>query len=583
MKSCLLHLSVETRRKWVFPLSLALISFIAFTVFLSGSFVWDDIHLISMEIHNLSGLSLFKSGSFYYRPVVGISFLADFLIWHWNPLGYHLTNAILHTLCVLLIFQLIKTMLSYHSKIENKNLLAFFTAAFFAVHPIHMESVAWIAGRTDILATLFFLLAFLAYLLFRQEKMPVALVLSFIFFLFSLGSKFIGIAFPAVVMLYELILNRDKKGVLFGLMYGFPFLVYIAFRAHSLHLAESIVGLSLKGMTVTHFIQLFFSSLWFYLVKSFWPFPQNAFIGEVPELYHPVAGVILLVVIVWAVVKLEEKRLMGFWLAFFFMTLLPSLIPVYIKVVSTPLAERYIYLPSLAVCFLVPYVLISLAERQRVERGMLYREAVILLVVLVLAGGVASAKRSLIWRNELALWGDTVKKSPQFGKVHDNYGAALMNAGRLNEAEKEFRLALSPKTVNTITGRSNACVNLGNLHTKRGEYDKAERAYKAALRYWKGNAAAYYNLGYLYLLKAVRSTEGEEKLQFLFLSRKALQKTLQLNGTFIEARLLLGKVYYYLGDKLHSLKEFETLIKEAPERKEAKEARTWIEKIYKGM
>ncbi len=563
---------------------LVLISVVALSTSLLASFVWDDIHLIYMEIHNLSGLSLFKSGGFYYRPVVGVTFLLDFLIWRWSPLGYHLTNVILHALCVLLVFPLTKTILDYHSKMESKNLLAFFTAALFAVHPIHTESVAWIAGRTDIMATLFFLLAFLAYVLFRQERRPVALVLSFVFFLFSLGSKFIGIAFPAVVILYELILNRDKKGALFGLVYGAPFLVYITFRANSLHLAERIVRLSLKGMTVIHFIQLFFSSLWFYLVKSFWSFPQNAFVGEVPGLYHPVAGLIVLLLVVLAVVKLDREHLMKFWLAFFFAALLPSLIPVYIKVVSTPLAERYLYLPSIAACFMVPYALVFLAKRQEGEgKNLVYNGVLIFLVLITLAGGIASAERSLVWRNGLTLWEDTVKRSPNFGKVHDNYGAALMDAGRLQEAEKQFRLALSPKTVNTITGRSNACVNLGNLHIKRREYQQAERAYKTALRYWKGNTSAYYNLGYLYFVRAAKAEERKERLQFLSLSRKALQKTLQLNGSFIEARLLLGKVYYYLGDRVRSLNEFETLIKQAPERKEAKEARAWIGTIYKGM
>jgi hypothetical protein len=562
---------------------LIVISFAALSASLLGSFVWDDINLITMQIHNLGGLSLFRSGGFYYRPVVGVTFLLDFLIWHWSPLGYHLSNVILHTLCVLLVFQLIKIILNYHSKIKNKHIPAFFTAALFAVHPIHTESVAWIAGRTDISATLFFLLAFLTYVLFRQEKRPVALVLSFVFFLFSVGSKFIGISFPMVVILYELVLNRNKKGAFFCLVYGIPFLVYIAFRAHSLHLAERIVRLSLKGMTVAHSLKLFFSSLWFYLVKSFWFIPQNAFIGEVPRLYHPIAGFIVLLLLTLAVVKLDGRRLIGFWLAFFFVTLLPSLIPVYIKVVSTPLAERYLYLPSITACFLVPYVVASLTEGQEVKRGMLYTGTVILLTLITLTGGIASAKRTLIWRNEIALWGDTVKKSPQFGKVHDNYGAALMNAGRWDEAEREFRVALSPKTVNTITGRSNACVNLGNLHTKRGEYDKAERAYKAALRFWHGNAVAYYNLGYLYFLEAIQQTNGQERLRLLSLSRDALRKALDINGSFIAARLLLGKLYYYLGDRLKSLKEFETLIKEAPERREAKEARAWIRKIYKGM
>jgi len=551
---------------------------------LSGSFVWDDIHLISMEIHSLSGLSLFKSGGFYYRPVVGVTFLLDFLVWRWNPLGYHLTNVILHVLCILLVFQLTKTLLNCHSKVESKALLSFFTAIFFAVHPIHTESVAWIAGRTDILATLFFLLAFLAYILFRKEKRPVALVLSFVFFFFSVGSKFIGITFPAVVILYELALNRYKNGALFGLVYGIPFLVYLAFRANSLHLAEKIIHLSLKGMTVTHFIQLFFSSVWFYMIKSIWPFPQNAFIGEVPAFYHPIVGMILLVAIVWAVVKLDRGRLIKFWLAFFFVTLLPSLIPVYIKVVSTPLAERYLYLPSIAVCFLVSYVLVSFVEKQRAGVGrLLYRGAVTLLTLVTLAGGIASAKRSLVWKNELSLWGDTVKKSPKFGKVHDNYGVALMEAGRLDEAEREFKLALSPKVENTITGRSNACVNLGNLYLRKGDLDKAGKIYREALRFWRGNAVAYYNLGRFYLIKATRTGKREERLRLLYLSRTALGRALHINSTFIEARLLLGKVYYYLGDSVRSLKEFETLIKQAPERKEAKEARIWIEKIYKNM
>jgi len=566
-------------------LTLLIIASVAvFSISLFFSFVWDDVHLISMEIHNIAGLTLFKSGGFYYRPIVGVSFLLDFLIWKWNPLGYHLTNVILHTLCVILVFQLTRALLKYHLTAYSEGFIPFFTALIFAIHPIHTESVAWIAARTDILATLFFLLAFLAYIIFRHENRPAGLVLSLIFFFFSLGSKIIGIAFPFVIIAYELILSQKPKAALFSLLYLFPFVPYFIFRSHSFSLLEKIIRLSLKGMGIAHLIQLFFSSLWFYLIKSFWPFPQSAFIGKVPGLHKPLIGIIILIAIAASILKLDKKHILKFFLAFFFITLLPSLAPVFIKVVSTPLAERYLYLPSVGICFFLCYVLFALAEQysKNEKSPFIQKTAIITLLIIAIAAGAVSAERSLVWKNELTLWRDTVRKSPEFGKVHNNYGLALMEAGKLNEAEKEFRLALSSKTINTITGRSNACVNLGNLHLKRNELKKAENAYRAALKYWKDNEAAYYNLGWLYFVKAAKAEEKNKK-QFLLSSENALKKALKINPSFIKAHLLLGKVYYYLNDRKNSLKEFQTLIKQAPERKEAKEARVWIERIYKGL
>lgn len=168
---------------------------------LSSGFLWDDIQLISHPLRVGSNpYAFFFGGGVYYRPLIHLSMNFDYSIWHLNPVGYHITNIALHTANSILVFFLCLSLfrfgfaqlkerppeLNNQIKIIATSLLA---AVLFALHPIHTESVAWISGRTDVLATFFFLLAFISYLTYENEGRPISLFLSGFFFSARFSAK----------------------------------------------------------------------------------------------------------------------------------------------------------------------------------------------------------------------------------------------------------------------------------------------------------------------------------------------------------------------------------------------------------
>ena len=178
---------------------------------LGGDFIWDDIEQIveNPAIKDIGNIpSFFTSdlwrlisnptiGSYYYRPFFLLSLAVDYNLWKLNPFGYHISNLILHAISSFMVYLVGRRLFSNH-------MAAFIGSMLFAVHPVHVESVAWVSGRTDPMAALFFLLSFYLYMLFKDGKGFTMLVFSLTTYLFSLLSKEIGITLPLLLLVYEL-------------------------------------------------------------------------------------------------------------------------------------------------------------------------------------------------------------------------------------------------------------------------------------------------------------------------------------------------------------------------------------------
>ena len=168
---------------------------------LSSGFLWDDLQLVTHPLHiGNNPYAFFFGGEVYYRPLVHLSMNLDYNIWHLNPVGYHITNITLHSANALMVFFLCLYLLmngfsdfkKSSPQASNTNHIittSFIAALFFALHPIHSESVAWISGRTDLLATFFFLLAFISFLSYEKEGRSISLFLSSFFFSAHFSAK----------------------------------------------------------------------------------------------------------------------------------------------------------------------------------------------------------------------------------------------------------------------------------------------------------------------------------------------------------------------------------------------------------
>ncbi len=209
------HPAHQINPRWGEKIAIPAVGSIACLIYLNTlfhHFVWDDYLYIlnNPQFKNAQNLFHFfasdfcegvNENCFFYRPFVSLTYLLDHFIWKENPLGFHLTNIFLHVLVSVLVYKTIGFIL------QNR-IAAFIGAILFAVHPIHSESVAFIAARTDPLLTFFYLLSFLFYMQSRKVEIPRRAYLtglSIIFFMFALFSKEMAITLPLVLMAFSLL------------------------------------------------------------------------------------------------------------------------------------------------------------------------------------------------------------------------------------------------------------------------------------------------------------------------------------------------------------------------------------------
>ncbi len=211
---------------------IAVVSFVTYSNTLTGEFIWDDRELIldNYYVKNWENLpTIFSSDFFftsskegkigYYRPLITLTYMINYSLFKINPLGYHLTNIIFHLLNGVLVYLLAVHLL----KSMRVPLLA---ALLFAIHPVHTESVSWIAGRTDVIACFFFLISLYCYVKFMEKRGLLLYLISLLSFTLSLFSKEMAVTLPLILIAYDYFYTTEgKKGKLAERMrYWLPFL-----------------------------------------------------------------------------------------------------------------------------------------------------------------------------------------------------------------------------------------------------------------------------------------------------------------------------------------------------------------------
>src|SRR3989339_1379258 len=345
---------------------------IAYTNSLQNTFVYDDVFTITDNyfIRNWGNFPVFftddyfkYSGEVTYRPVVTFSYFIDYFLWHLNPVGYHLTNILLHAVNAILVYFLLYA-------ITKHRILAFLTAILFALHPILPEAVNGISYREDLLATVFFLSSILLFIQSAirnpQSKIRNYLYpLSLFSYLLALCSKEVAITLPLIIFLLDWLLedkSRIKKNTIeyymgFILVSGFYlFLRFVWFHNPiEKQLAYPDNSFLVNFLTMP---KIFCS----YIKLLFFPIHFNAeyIIAHTQTQF---AATFILSIIFLSVIGVityrfynHSKRLF-FFMLWFFVTLAPmmNIIPI-----ANIMAERYLYLPSVGFCAILAYILIEI-------------------------------------------------------------------------------------------------------------------------------------------------------------------------------------------------------------------------------
>lgn len=531
---------------------------------LNNGFVWDDVETIENSYYRFKASSLggvvipdetIQKEALYYRPLVYMSMVVDKAIWGVSEFGFHLTNVILNALSAAAFYLLACLVLSALG-CGPAGVAALFSGALFALYPMHVESVSWVSGRTDILCGLFFFLAFIFHVMSRRR--PVFLPLAAASFALSLLSKETAVVFPLTVLLYDLLSgNIDRKNS------AVRYSVYITLLAVYFYLRGrafiNLPGLSsgrvfgpeegtrtLEGIAgLLPVIKASLGAYFLYLTKLVFPFRFNAFIDTLPiSGVYILSCVAALAVMTAAAVSsvIRKENVIAFSILWILITLLPSLPVALTGVAAAPAAERYLYIPSAGLCMFAGFLL----ARALTARPARLRAAAALLIFIVALSYLSfTILRQGVWNDSLTLWRDTARKSPSAAVPHINYGMALLDAGRHDEAIGELMKNFGGGVRATDRIRSVTANNIGVVYVHKKELDEADKWFKKAYGYDPGYYKTNYHLGLVNYMKGKKlSSPGHLKT-----SENYIRRALAERPNYGKAYLLLAMVCGELGDR----------------------------------
>lgn len=545
-----------------------------------AGFIWDDDDYVTNNrtLRNAEGLKdiWFEFGATpQYYPLVHTTFWIEYRLWGLNPTGYHVINVLFHALGSLLLWRVLL-------RLQLPG--AWLAAAIFAVHPVHVESVAWITERKNVLSGAFYFAAALVYLRFWEmndangsnaRRKWFRYAGAMFLFLCALFSKTVTCSLPAALLLVRWWkTGRLKWRDIYPLLPFFALgiaLGLITARMEKLHVGAQGVD---WAFSFWDRCLIAGRAVWFYANKLFWPdnltfiYPRwNISTTAWWQWLFP----LLALAVVAALWRLRHRMGRGPLVAvlFFGGTLLPALgfANVYPMLFSF-VADHFQYLASIGL------VVLSAAGLSRVK----WRLELPLLALLVLL----SWRQCHIYQSLETLWSDTLDKNPSCWLAHNNYGLVLAMKGNLEDAESHYRRALELRP-----SYADAWNNLGQTLHASGRAMEAVECYKEAIRFNPNMSSTFNNVG------VVLNQMGKHEAAEVFLRQavalspmmaqahanlaEALREqgkmdaaiehgiiAVRLNPGSVSLRIGLGKSYARMGRLTDAIREFREALKISP-------------------
>ncbi len=486
----------------------ALVAVAAYAATLGYDLVWDDTLLIqqSWRLHHWHALPSLLTSHFwsevgevshYYRPLITLTFFLDVQIWGLHPLGFHLTNVLAHAAVTLAVLAVARRTLDGEPA-------AAICALVFALHPLHTESVSFVSGRTDVIATLFFLLALLAYDRGRARARWGSIAWSLGAYLLALLAKEVAITLPIVLMLWDRLVRRDLRdgGAAWRVApryaaYGAVTALYLGLRLFALGGLEP--GGDAWGPVLTRAlttVRLVASYTWITII----PYPTSPYYAIAPETVPPgllwwlaATGLVAaLGATGWAVRRAPAA---GFGALWFWITLAPSIAVNLLPLPSAIMAERFLYLPTVGFSLVLGWGAARLLGPVAWGRTTQIRPVPSIgLAAVLLVYAVLTLWRNEDWRDEYRLYSRMVETSPDAAMPHINLAFTQLARGEVEPANQHLREA-----VRLAPGSPRANAGLGLTETILGHREAGLRHGLEARTLAPGNADVLASLGALYL------------------------------------------------------------------------------------
>lgn len=545
---------------------IALATFIVYLPALNNGFVnWDDGLYVYENIYIRSinfKLLYWTKEVVIWHPVTMLSLAMDYAIWGLNPFGYHLTNNLIHAFNTSLIFILVIKLFKHNGLNEpglNKRpfITASVTSILFGIHPFHVESVAWVSERKDVLCAFFYLLSLIAYLEYtstdRKRKKPFYYSLCFTLFALALLSKPMAVSLPVVLLILDyyplrrLTSENGLRKTTWVLIEKLPlFLLSLLLSLTTIWIHRSIGAL--RSADIPFFIDRIVVAVWaytFYLIKMILPTnlaPLYPYPEQIDFLtFRYIASFIFWMIITFFAVKsMKRNSLFAATWFYYLITLLPVI--GILKVGKYAVADHFSYLPSLG-----PFLLIGLGISVVFEKR--YRFAIgssLILIVALLS--YKTVKQIAVWHDSMTLWAYEIKLYPNTQLAHNNRGIVHLGLNDYRQAIISFDKAikLDPKYPEPYLNRSIAYFKLGN-------YQQAIKNLDIAIELNPRFAEAYYNRGLVF-------SELENYEQ----ARIAFNKAIELNPGYVGAYYNRGIIYRKLRNYQQAIENYNKAIELDP-------------------
>jgi tetratricopeptide (TPR) repeat protein len=468
-----------------------------------------------------------------WHPVTWLSHASDVQLFHLNAAGHHFTSVLLHAINVLLLFLILRWFTGYTGR-------SFMVAALFAVHPLNVESVAWVAERKSVLSMLFFLLAVAAYGWYlRKPGVPRYLAIT-ILFAAGLMSKPMVITLPFVLVLLdywplgrmrssgdrESRVSATSSGVTFAAssqsfaklcLEKIPLLALSAGSAIITMIAQRAGGAVVSTGKISLLFRLENSILSYglYIKKMVWP-SRLAVIYPYPEslpIWQVVASAFFLLGITWLVLKNRQFRYLCVGWFWYLGTMVPMI--GLVQVGNQARADRYAYLPLIGLFVMVVWAAADAANSRRVKANYVVVAGIATLVALSWVTHV----QLTYWQDDLHLWTHTLAVNPRNFVAENNLGLTLIRQGQRDKAIAHFRAAATLAPADPTSQ-----LNLGIYAQEQGDYKEAAERYQKVLKLANDDqlrASAYANLGTIYFAlhdypRAQQNFAATLKLQRVF-------------------------------------------------------------------
>ncbi len=468
---------------------LLLVTIVAYLPAVKGGYVWDDDSYVTENktvrtVDGLRSIWLKPGATTQYYPMVHTTFWIEYHLWKLNPIGFHLVNVLLHASNAILLFALLRRL-----SVPG----ALFGAALFALHPVHVESVAWITERKNVLSGLFYLSSFLAFLRYRSKGSRGTYALSLTLFLLALLSKTVVATLPAAILLT--LWWKDGRVERSSAISLLPFLLVGAgLGLFTAWVETHLLGATGEGWALSLAERCLIAgrAIWFYAGKLAWPssltfiYPRwEIDAGNAVQFLFPAAA-LLVISLLWYFRRHLGRGPLACAL-YFGGTLLPALgfINVYPFRFSF-VADHFQYLASIGLIILFASAASLAAERFQLARTARQTAALLLIALL----GTLTWRQSLAYESEETLWRDTLAKNDQCWMAYNNLGIILGDRG-----EQEGALALYRKAIALKPDYHKAHNNIGIALDSRGELDQSIYHYRKVLESDPDNAIVLNNLG----------------------------------------------------------------------------------------